>query len=108
MRETDETIARLNALAERMNTDGARMLEAMRPAVERANEACANLARAISEAFPLCLPHRTEGWVRWCGDAQTARRCFRSYGHHGRARVVNGWARQHSCVPSLLPTKEPR
>jgi len=109
MKEPEEMIARFNALVERMSADGERMLEAMRPAVERANEALANVARAIADAFPLCLPHRTEGWVRWAGDAATARRCFRSYGRRGRARVVRAWARDVACIPSLqLCAKEPR
>jgi hypothetical protein len=94
-------IARFNALVERMSADGERMLEAMRPAVERANEALTNVARALCDAFPLCIPHRTEGWVRWCGEIATARLCFRSYGHSGRARVVRSWARDAACIPSL-------
>lgn len=97
-----EAIARFNALVERMNADGERMLEAMWPAVERANEALVAAGRAITDAFPLCLPHRSEGWVRWAGDAATARRCFRSYGHRGRARVVRAWARDAACIPSLM------
>lgn len=76
--------------------------------IEAANRWAEEWRRALLDAFPLCLPHRTEGWVRWCGDSATARRRFRSYGHRGRARVVNGWARRQACVPSLMIGPVPR
>lgn len=79
-----ELFARFNALVERMNADGARMLEAMRPAIEGVKAAIANAARAISAVDPLCLPTHTDGCLCWSGDLGTARRCFPSYGRHGR------------------------